>query len=98
MRYAYTISRTSYAVMLRFIPSTSSSSFVSRDGLANTSRRYLKKYAHNEHGTYIGTEKAVLDAGLVFVPSKSSAELLEQVKKVAFGRERDPWGRRERCK
>ena len=66
--------------------------------LYNTSRYYLKKYAHNEHGTYIGTEKAVLDAGLVFVPSKSSAELLEQVKKVAFGRERDPWGRRERCK
>jgi hypothetical protein len=39
---------------------------------------------------YVGTEKAAVDAGLVFVPSQSSdEELLEQVRKVAFGREHD---------
>ena len=54
----------------------------------NTSRYYLKKYAHNEPGTYTSTEKAAPDAGLIFATSKSScAKLLEQVKKVAFGSE-----------
>ena len=75
-------------MILRSIQSTSSSRFASRDGLASTSRRYLKKYAHNEPGTYTSTEKAAPDAGLIFATSKSScAKLLEQVKKVAFGSE-----------
>ena len=75
-------------MILRLIPSTSSSLSASRDGLVNTSRRYLKKYAHNEPGTYTSTEKAAPDAGLMFATSKSSsAKLLEQMKNVAFGSE-----------
>ncbi|KAJ8108422.1 hypothetical protein OPT61_g8182 [Boeremia exigua] len=51
-------------------------------------RHYLKHYAKDAAGTYIGTEKAAVDAGLVFVPSQSSSQdLLEQVRKVAFGKE-----------
>lgn len=49
---------------------------------------YLKHYAKDADGNYIGTEAAAVDAGLVFVPSKSTPEdLLEQVHKVAFGKE-----------
>lgn len=49
---------------------------------------YLKFYAKDSQGNYIGTEKAAVDAGLVFVPSKSTPEdLLQQVRKVAFGKE-----------
>ncbi|KAJ4991636.1 hypothetical protein SVAN01_02751 [Stagonosporopsis vannaccii] len=49
---------------------------------------YLRKYAHDASGSYIGTEPVAPDAGLIFVPSKaSSSELLEQVKKVASARE-----------
>lgn len=49
---------------------------------------YLKFYARDSEGKYIGTEKAAVDAGLVFVPSKSTPEdLLQQVRKVAFGKE-----------
>jgi hypothetical protein len=48
---------------------------------------YLKHYAKDDEGNYIGTEKPAVDAGLVFVPSKITPEdLLEQVHKVAFGR------------
>ncbi|KAF2261772.1 hypothetical protein CC78DRAFT_570261 [Lojkania enalia] len=49
---------------------------------------YLKHYAHNAEGKYIGTEKPAVDAGLVFVPSKSTSEdIMLQVRKVAFGKE-----------
>ncbi|KAF2728611.1 hypothetical protein EJ04DRAFT_91806 [Polyplosphaeria fusca] len=49
---------------------------------------YLKHYAKDAEGNYIGTEKPALDAPLVFVPSKSTPEdLLEQVHKVAFGKQ-----------
>ncbi|KAJ4992862.1 hypothetical protein SVAN01_01566 [Stagonosporopsis vannaccii] len=55
-----------------------------------TREHYLKHYARDASGTYIGTEIAAVDAGLVFVPSQSSSqELSEQVRKVAFGREHD---------
>ena len=48
---------------------------------------YLKHYAKDSEGNYVGTEKAAVDAGLVFVPSKSTPEhLLQQVHKVAFGK------------
>ncbi|KAF1848936.1 uncharacterized protein K460DRAFT_364874 [Cucurbitaria berberidis CBS 394.84] len=51
---------------------------------------YLKHYAKDAQGNYIGTEKAAADAGLVFVPGKSSnEEILEQVRKVAFGKQHD---------
>ncbi|KAF2492279.1 hypothetical protein BU16DRAFT_529627 [Lophium mytilinum] len=53
-----------------------------------TREHYKKFYAKDKNGNYIGTEKAAPDAGLVFVPSKSTSEdILEQVKKVAFGKE-----------
>ena len=49
---------------------------------------YLKHYAKDAEGNYIGTEKPAVDAGLVFVPSKATPQdLLEQVHKVAFGKE-----------
>lgn len=48
---------------------------------------YLKFYAKDSGGNYIGTEKAAVDAGLVFVLSKSTPEdLLQQVRKVAFNK------------
>ncbi|KAF2651696.1 hypothetical protein K491DRAFT_606381, partial [Lophiostoma macrostomum CBS 122681] len=49
---------------------------------------YLEHYAKDGNGNYVGTQKPAADAGLVFVPSKSSPEeLLAQVHKVAFGKE-----------
>ena len=49
---------------------------------------YLRFYAKDAEGNYIGTEKPAVDAGLVFVPSKSTPEdLMQQVRKVAFGKE-----------
>jgi len=49
---------------------------------------YLKHYAKDEEGNYVGTEKPAVDAGLVFVPSKSTPDdLLQQVHKVAFGKQ-----------
>ncbi|KAF2683610.1 hypothetical protein K458DRAFT_304294, partial [Lentithecium fluviatile CBS 122367] len=49
---------------------------------------FLKHYAKDEEGNYIGTGKPAADAGLVFVPSKSTPEdLMQQVHKVAFGKE-----------
>lgn len=53
-----------------------------------TREHYLKRYAKDAEGNYVGTENPAADAGLVFVPGKStSEELLEQVRKVAFGTE-----------
>lgn len=50
--------------------------------------QYLKHYAKDAEGNYVGTEKPAVDAGLVFVPSKSTPEdILQQVRKVAFGKE-----------
>ena len=55
-----------------------------------TREHYLKHYAKNLEGDYVGTEKPAVDAGLVFVLAKSSSEdILAQVRKVAFGREHD---------
>lgn len=52
---------------------------------------YLKHYAKDAEGNYVGTEKPAADAGLVFVPSKSTPEdLLQQVHKVAFGKQHYP--------
>jgi hypothetical protein len=49
---------------------------------------YLKHYAKDADGNYVGTEKPAADAGLVFVPSKSTPEdILQQVHKVAFGKQ-----------
>ncbi|KAJ4288596.1 hypothetical protein N0V90_011833 [Kalmusia sp. IMI 367209] len=49
---------------------------------------YLKHYAKDAQGNYVGTEKPAADAGLVFVPSKSTPDdILQQVRKVAFGKE-----------
>ncbi|KAF2848419.1 hypothetical protein T440DRAFT_481005 [Plenodomus tracheiphilus IPT5] len=53
-----------------------------------TREHYLKRYAKDAEGNYIGSDRPAEDAGLVFVPGKSSdQELLEQVRKVAFGKE-----------
>jgi hypothetical protein len=53
-----------------------------------TRERYLKRYARDAEGNYVGTEAPAADAGLVFVLGKSSSEeLLQQVRKVAFGKE-----------
>ncbi|KAF2816599.1 uncharacterized protein BDZ99DRAFT_471818 [Mytilinidion resinicola] len=53
-----------------------------------TREHYKKFYAKDKDGNYVGTEKAAPDAGLVFVPSKSTPEdILEQVRKVAFGKQ-----------
>ena len=55
-----------------------------------TREHYLKKYARDAEGNYVGTERPAPDAGLVFVMGKSSnEELLKQVQKVAFGKEHD---------
>lgn len=49
---------------------------------------YLKHYAKDSNGNYVGTEKPAVDAGLVFVLTKSTPEdIVEQVRKVAFGKE-----------
>ncbi|CAG5156500.1 uncharacterized protein ALTATR162_LOCUS4298 [Alternaria atra] len=49
---------------------------------------YLKHYAKDAQGNYIGTAQPAPDAGLVFVPGKSTdQDILEQVRKVAFGKE-----------
>lgn len=51
---------------------------------------YLKHYAKDSEGKYVGTEKPAVDAGLVFVASQSTPEdVLAQVNKVAFGREHE---------
>lgn len=55
-----------------------------------TREHYLQHYAKDAEGNYVGTDKPAPDAGLVFVPSKSSdADILEQVRKVAFGKQHD---------
>ena len=55
-----------------------------------TRERYLKKYVRDGEGNFVGTEAPAADAGLVFVPGKSSSEeLMAQVRKVAFGKEHD---------
>ncbi|KAH7088890.1 hypothetical protein FB567DRAFT_522559 [Paraphoma chrysanthemicola] len=55
-----------------------------------TREYYLQRYARDGEGNYVGTEAPAVDAGLVFVPGKSTNEdLLEQVRKVAFGKEHD---------
>jgi hypothetical protein len=51
-----------------------------------TREHYLKKYARYAEGNYVGTESPAVDAGLVFVSEKGTdEELMEQVRKVAFG-------------
>jgi hypothetical protein len=47
---------------------------------------YLKHYAKDEEGIYVGTERPYPDAGLVFVQSKSTeADVLEQVSCDSWG-------------
>lgn len=49
---------------------------------------YLKHYAKDAEGNYIGTGSPAPDAALVFVPGKSSPEdLMRQVQEVAFKRQ-----------
>ena len=48
---------------------------------------YLKHYAKDDDGNYVGTESPYPDAGLVFVQSKSTdADVQEQIERVAQGR------------
>ncbi|KAH7377616.1 hypothetical protein BKA66DRAFT_421931 [Pyrenochaeta sp. MPI-SDFR-AT-0127] len=48
--------------------------------------QYLKHYAKDADGNYVGTHSPAPDAGLVFVLGKSTPEdLLRQVEEVAFG-------------
>lgn len=49
-----------------------------------TRRLYNERYAHDADGKYVGTGKKAPDAGLVFIPGKSTEqELLDQVGRVA---------------
>jgi hypothetical protein len=60
---------------------------------ADAPRHFLRHYAKDSQGNYVGTEKAALDAALVFVPSQNSSnDMLQQVQKVAFSREHDQNG------
>ena len=46
---------------------------------------YLKHYAKDAEGNFVGTSSPAPDAGLVFVPGKSTPEgVMRQVKEVAF--------------
>ncbi|KAF2130762.1 hypothetical protein P153DRAFT_204496 [Dothidotthia symphoricarpi CBS 119687] len=55
-----------------------------------TRSHYLEHYAKDSEGNYVGTGKRAVDAGLVFVPGKSTPEdLLKQVEEVAFGKQHD---------
>jgi hypothetical protein len=46
---------------------------------------YLKHYVKDAEGNFVGTANPAPDAGLVFVPSKSTPEdLMKQVQEVAF--------------
>ena len=52
-----------------------------------TRRLYNERYAHEADGKYVGTGKKAPDAGLVFIPGKSTEqELLDQVGRVASER------------
>jgi hypothetical protein len=49
---------------------------------------YLKHYAKDSEGNFIGTASQAPDAALVFVPGKSTPEdLMRQVQEVAFGKQ-----------
>ncbi|KAF1812284.1 hypothetical protein P152DRAFT_458670, partial [Eremomyces bilateralis CBS 781.70] len=49
---------------------------------------YDRHYATDSDGKYIGTGKAAIDAPMVYVPTKSTPEYIqEQLNKVAFGKE-----------
>jgi hypothetical protein len=53
-----------------------------------TREHYLRKYAKDAKGNYVGTESPAVDVGLVFVPGKSTdGEFMQQVRKVGFGTE-----------
>jgi hypothetical protein len=56
---------------------------------------YLERYAKDVNGNFVGTGKPAPDAGLVFVPSKSTPEeLLKQVHDAVAQRTHntDPYG------
>ncbi|KAH7082698.1 hypothetical protein BKA63DRAFT_136614 [Paraphoma chrysanthemicola] len=49
---------------------------------------YLKHYVKDSDGNFIGTASQAPDAGLVFVPGKSTPEdLMRQVNEVGFGKQ-----------
>jgi hypothetical protein len=53
-----------------------------------TRQFYLKHYVKDAEGNFVGTGTQAPDAGLVFVPGKSTPEdLMKQVQEVAFVRQ-----------
>jgi hypothetical protein len=54
---------------------------------------YLKHYAKDAQGNYIGTAKPAPDAALVYVPNLSSPEdIQKQVDEVAYGKQQQRGG------
>lgn len=52
-----------------------------------TRRLYNERYAHDAEGNFVGTGVKAPDAGLVFIPGKSTEkELLEQVGRMAHSK------------
>lgn len=50
---------------------------------------YLKHYAKDTEGNFVGTAAPAPDAGLVFVPGKSTPEdVMRQVQEVAFNKQK----------
>lgn len=53
-----------------------------------TREMYLKHYVKDAEGNFVGSANAAPDAGLVFVPGKSTPEdVMKQVSDVAFNRQ-----------
>jgi hypothetical protein len=56
-----------------------------------TRRLYNERYAHDAQGNFIGTGRKAPDAGLMFIPSKSTdQDILNQVSQFAHARQHDP--------
>jgi len=84
--------------MIHTVPKTSLGDYVPFMSAGKIKRRtvivrkmtrdcYLKHYAKDEEGNYVGTERPFPDASLVFVQSKSTdADVLDQVEEVAKGK------------
>lgn len=53
-----------------------------------TREHYLKHYAKDSEGNFVGTSNPAPDAALLFVPGKSTPEdLMRQVEEVVFGKQ-----------